>query len=154
MNNPRPPEVYLLALLLLFTGLNATVAGAGLFFFPDGQWIGMSVSWLAGSPFRSFRIPGLLLFLFNGVVLLTACIGLWFRADWRWLQRFAVYKDKLWAWSFSLYSGFTLCIWIVVQQLMTNYFILQPIIMAIGVVILVITLMPRVAVYYSIKPGL
>lgn len=152
MNRRRPPEVYFLVLLLLLTGLNAVVAGAGLFLFPDGQWIGLPLSWLEGSPFPSFRIPGLLLFLFNGVLVLTTCAGLLFQPAWKWTQRLAVYKDKFWAWSFSLYSGLGLCIWIIVQQLMTNYFILQPIVAAVGVGTVILTLLPRVSNYYQIKP--
>lgn len=144
-----PFEIYLLILLLALVGLNAFVAGLGLLIFPDGQWIGMNTHWLDGSPFSTFRIPGFLLFLFVGLTSLVSSYGLFFMPDWQWPQRFNIFNNRFWAWTYSLYSGLIFCIWIVVQQLMTDYFILQPIIMGVGILVIILTLLPRVADYYS-----
>lgn len=145
----RIVEVYLICLLLLLTSLNALVAGAGLVIFSDGKWIGLPLSWLNGTPFASFRIPGLLLFTFIGLGCLLTAIGLFFRPAWHWPNRFNMYKEKFWAWTSSVYCGIMLCVWIVVQQLLTDYFILQPIIASVGILILVLTLLPRVQSFYS-----
>lgn len=61
--------------LLIFTGLNALIAGSLFIYDPSGQKIGMTLDYLKFSPFNSFLIPGIILFLVNGVSnLLTAFI--------------------------------------------------------------------------------
>jgi hypothetical protein len=149
---PRIIEVYLICLLLVLTSINALVAGGGLLIFPDGKWIGLSLSWLNDTPFHSFQIPGLLLFTFIGLGCLLTAIGLFFKPDWRWPQHLNIFKEKFWAWTFSIYCGFMLCIWIIAQQLLTDYFVLQPLIAAVGILILILSLLPRVQMYYS-KPN-
>lgn len=46
-----------------------------------------------------------------------------------------------WYRTFSLYTGVGMQIWIAVQQLMTAYFVLQPVIVLVAVGILVFTLL-------------
>lgn len=53
--------------LLIFTGINALIAGSIFIFDPSGQKIGMTLDYLKFSPFHSFLIPGIILFLVNGV---------------------------------------------------------------------------------------
>jgi hypothetical protein len=53
--------------LLLFNGIGAVYGGLHLLLHPDGSSIGLSTDWLKHSPFDSFFIPGLVLFLVNGV---------------------------------------------------------------------------------------
>lgn len=61
--------------LLIFTGLNALIAGSLFIYDLSGQKIGMTLDYLKFSPFNSFLIPGIILFLVNGVSnLLTAFI--------------------------------------------------------------------------------
>lgn len=145
------PETYLICALLFLTSLNALIAGAGLLIFSDGKWIGLPLSWLDGTPFRSFRIPGLLLFTFIGLGCLVTTIGFLVQPAWQWPQHLNIYKNKFWSWTFSVYCGIMLCVWIIVQQLVTNYFVLQPIISAIGVLVLILTLLPRVQSHYTIN---
>lgn len=152
MKTYRPVFVYVVVALLIFTSLNALIAGAGLVLFPDGNWIGLQTSWLKGSPFNSYLIPGFLLFLFNGVVCMLTAIGLVRKPDWHWPQRLNIFPEKYWAWTFSIYCGIILCIWIIVQQLLTQYFILQPIINSIGILILIFSLLPQVQKHYT-SPG-
>lgn len=149
MKKNRPATVYFIIGILTLVGLNGWIAGIGLFIFPDGRWIGLQLSWLNGSPFNSFRIPGLLLFLFIGVGCLFTAVGLLFRPSWQWPQQLNVFPDKFWAWSFSIYCGFMLCIWIITQQVLTDYFFLQPAINGLGVCLLILTLLPATQVYYK-----
>jgi hypothetical protein len=53
--------------LLLFNGIGAFYGGLHLLMHPDGSSLGLSTDWLKHSPFDSFFIPGLVLFLVNGV---------------------------------------------------------------------------------------
>ena len=90
--------------LLLFTGLTAVVAGAMLTYGPDGSSLGMSLAWLDHSPFRSYRIPGLLLFSVIGLGCLVAATMVWQRQGRTG--------------RFAQVAGAALVIWIVVQMAM------------------------------------
>lgn len=62
-------------LLLLFTGINALVAGVLFMLDPSGKKMGMSTAYLSDSVFSTFFIPGCILFLVNGVLaVLTAVL--------------------------------------------------------------------------------
>ncbi|MED4052848.1 hypothetical protein P4654_01570 [Niallia taxi] len=52
---------------LLLVGISAVATGIGLVFQPNGSTLGMSVELLAESPFQSFLIPGILLFIIIGL---------------------------------------------------------------------------------------
>ena len=47
--------------LLVWLGLGASAGGAALVAKPDGSVMQMPLSWLAGSPFPDFFVPGLIL---------------------------------------------------------------------------------------------
>lgn len=52
---------------LLFVGLNALAGGYLLMTDPSGSSLGMSINQIYPSIFDDFLIPGILLFVFNGV---------------------------------------------------------------------------------------
>lgn len=54
--------------LLIFTALNASVAGVLFIIDPSGQMMGMTVAYIKDSPFATFLIPGIVLLLVNGVL--------------------------------------------------------------------------------------
>jgi hypothetical protein len=54
-------------ILLAFLGISAILGGGALVIDPSGKSIEMPISLIEHSPFSSFLIPGLILFLFNGV---------------------------------------------------------------------------------------
>lgn len=139
----RPFELYLLCLLLTILSLNGLVAGMLMLIRPDGSLLQLNTEWLAGSPFRNYLLPGCLLFLCIGVLPLLSLIGLLFKPAWAWPRTFNIYQGQSWGWTFALYSGIGTMIWIIVQQFMTRYFILQPIILSIGLVLVILVLMPR-----------
>ena len=119
---------------------------------PDGSMLGMNPSWLEHTPFTSYLIPGLILFTCMGLLPVISCYGLWFQPDWDWTQKLNIYRDRHWSWTFSLYSGIIVIIWIVVQQIMAQYFWLQPVMTATGLLIIVFTLIPEVLQRYEGKP--
>jgi hypothetical protein len=145
----KPFETWILLLLLLLLAINAFYGGISMMLAPDGSMLGMQPSWLDKSPFNNYLVPGILLLLMNGIFPLLALFGLFTknRIRFGWLN---IYKDKYWGWTFSLYTGIICIVWIIVQQLLTAYFILQPIIAGVGLFIVVFTLMPRIQKYYSI----
>jgi hypothetical protein len=115
---------------------------------PDGSMMGMTTEWLARTPFSNFLIPGICLFLLNGIFPLIALVGLITRKENRILNSLNVLKDKHWAWTFTLYSGIITISWIIIQQLIAEFFVLQPIITAVGLINMVLALMPRIQKSY------
>lgn len=64
-------KVFLLissAVLLFFNGLSALFGGWQLMVQPDGSSMQMSLDWLQYSPFTNYLIPGILLFVVNGLM--------------------------------------------------------------------------------------
>jgi hypothetical protein len=110
----------------------------------------MQPGWLDKSPFNSYFIPGLLLLLMNGIFPLVTVFGLVIKNGSQVLNRLNIYKNLYWGWTFAVYSGIITNIWIIVQQLMADYFILQTIIAAVGLLIIVVSLLPRVITFYRI----
>jgi hypothetical protein len=145
----RPFEVYLLCVLLLFLSIGALYGGGALILKPDGSFLQMQ-PWLNKIPFPDFLIPGIVLFVFNGLLPLLVVVGLLFKPNWMALNVLNIYSDKHWSWTFALYSGIITITWIIVQQFVTEYFVLQPIVAFTGLLIMVLTLMPRVIKHYSL----
>jgi len=145
----RPFETWILFALLALLALNAFYGGISLILAPDGSLLGMQPGWLDKSPFNSYFIPGLLLLLMNGVFPLLALYGLITR-NTKWFAWLNIYKNRCWGWTFAVYSGIITNICIIAQQLMAEYFILQTMIAAVGLLIIVAALLPRVMRYYEL----
>lgn len=86
----RPAAAWVLLLLVVIQGLGGVGGGFLLSIRPDGSIMGIPVSYLDGSPFRDFLIPGLILLLVLGVLPLVAAVGLWLRRTWAWYAAFVV----------------------------------------------------------------
>jgi hypothetical protein len=103
---------------------------------------------LAGSPFSSFLIPGILLFVFLGLYPLAVAFSLWKRPDWRWPAVVNPWKHVHWSWAASLAVGVIGVIWIIVQVQWISFSFLQVLILGLAVLIILLTLMPEVYRYY------
>ena len=147
----RPFEIYFLSFLLLFLSAGAIYGGGSLIISPDGSLLGMDKSWLELLPFPNYLIPGIILFLLLGIFPLLALAGLFNRKNNKILNKINIFRDKHWGWTYTLYTGIVSTIWIVIQQLLTNYFVLQPIIAGTGILIVIFSLIPRVQKFYSIQ---
>jgi len=137
-------SIILLCSLHLFLGINGLAGGILLIIKPEGSLLGMNVDWLNRSPFESYLIPGILLAFFLGVIPLVTFFGLIIKKNWRFANLFNIYRNRYWAWSFSLYTGIIAITWITVQLILTQYFWIQPVIIFIGLLILILTLVPEV----------
>jgi hypothetical protein len=82
-------------------GVGAVICGALLIIGPDGRYLQMPIDMLSKSPFRNFLIPGLILFLVNGVGNVVSAI-LCFK-----MHRIAGFG--------GMFFGFGLIIWLFVQ---------------------------------------
>lgn len=140
---------YLLCVLLTFLGINGTYGGVLLFIKPDGSLLGMQENWLQNSPFHNYFIPGILLFIFLGLLPLLTFVGLVKQVSLKWINRLNIYSDRYWAWTFSIYTSIVSVIWITMQLIMTQYFWIQPLIIFVSLGILICALSPGVMNYYQ-----
>jgi hypothetical protein len=71
---PTMPRAAWLTLLVLelFNGLSAVAGGLALGSHPDGTMLNMPTTYLAGSPFVDYAVPGLLLGVVEGCGMLVA----------------------------------------------------------------------------------
>ena len=72
MAAPLPATARLAIVLEIFLGVGALFGGGALILAPDGHLLGMPSKLLAGSPFPSFLVPGIILFTFIGIGPLVA----------------------------------------------------------------------------------
>ena len=145
----RPVFLYLLCLFQFFLGTSALFGGGMLLFKPDGSLLNMDTDWIQDSPFKSYLIPGILLFTFNGIFPLFILFGLIIKPKWGWANKLNIYSGIHWAWTYSLFSGIIVIAWITVQQVLIQYFWLQPVMIFTGLLIIVFTLTPVVINYYK-----
>jgi hypothetical protein len=144
--------LFLLIVLHLVIGLSALGGGLLLMVDPEGGLLHMQAGWLRGSIFHDFFLPGLLLSTVIGLLPLRVASGLVAGLKRCSPGYFNVYRTRHWAWTWSLYYGITLCCWIAFQQLLTRYFVLQPIVLLGGILIIALTLAPSVMHRYRMNP--
>lgn len=93
-------------ILLFLTSINALISGALFINDPSGNSMGMSNDYLKTSPFTSFLIPGIVLFIVNGLLTLFAGIAMVLRKSF----------SALWV----IIQGIILIGWILIQMMMVN----------------------------------
>lgn len=145
-------SVLLIALQILL-GAGAVFGGLGLVISPSGELLHMPLELLDKSPFSDYLIPGLLLTLMLGAAPLIVASALIRRWSCRAAERLNIYKDTHWSWTFSLYIGFALVIWISVQvYFLQAVHLVHLIYWALGFAIQIVTLLPGTRTKYS-KPA-
>jgi hypothetical protein len=122
--------------LLLVQGIGGLAGGLSLTLAPDGSVMRMPLSYLEGSPFADYLVPGLILLLVLGVVPLVAAAGLW--------------MGRRWAWYAAVVVGCGLMIWILVQITIIPFNWLQPAFGVVGVLIFAVAVLRSVRRYFGV----
>ncbi len=122
--------VWVLLVFLVLLGIGGLFGGVAFVLAPDGDLLRIPTSYLDGSPFSSFLIPGLLLLTLFGVFPLLVTVGLWRRRPWAWFGAFTI--------------GCALVIFEVVEYLMIGSDPQQVLWGAIGGLIAVVCIAPSV----------
>ena len=133
-------EIKILITFILIQVISGLAGGIGLISDPTGASLRIPQEWLTNSPFKDYLIPGIILFTVLGIFPAIVSIGLW--------------KEKYWGWLGSLLLGFALLIWIIVEIIIIGYQSnppLQLIYGILGIVILLLTNLPRVKKFYLIE---
>ena len=108
--------------ILIIVAINALVAGYSFMHDPSGSGLHISTDRLKHSPFKDYFIPGLVLFVINGVFNLVAAV-------------FILFRWKPYIIMLSL-QGVMLSGWILVQVIMLQDFnILHGVFLAIGILL-------------------
>jgi hypothetical protein len=113
------------SLLLLSTGIGAIYGGWQLINHPDGSSLQLSLNWLARTPFSDYYIPGIILFIANGVLSLFVFATQY--VNYRYFPRLVVFQ------------GAVLTGWIIIQMwLMQTIHILQIALGAVGIALMLV----------------
>ena len=125
----RLPAIARLAMVLeILLGIGALFGGGQFILAPDGHLIGVPLKSLAGTPFHSYLVPGLLLFTFVGVAPMVAAVITARRGAIGPLAAFAV-GVTLMGWitvEMVIFAGLTSLFWVF-------YLVLGTVIAAVGV---------------------
>lgn len=122
---------YILMALILFQGLSGLFGGGALILDPSGAILQMPISMLEGSAFKTFLVPGIILFAVLGIFPAIIFFGL--------LRR------KKWAWTGAKFIGPALLAWLGVEIAMIGYHSEPPLQMiygVVGVALVMLTLSP------------
>ena len=113
------------SLLLLSNGIGAIYGGWQLINHPDGSSLQLSLSWLARTPFTDYYMPGIILFLANGVLSLFVFAIQY--VNYRYFPRLVVFQ------------GAVLTGWIIMQMwLMQTVHIMQIVLGAVGIALMLV----------------
>lgn len=134
----RSAPVWALLALLALQGIGGLGGGISLLAAPNGAILRMPVSYLQGSPFSDYLIPGVVLTSLLGLLPLLVLAGLWRRRSWAWYGASLV--------------GCSLIVFEIVELTIVPFSILQPIFSTVGVLIAALCLPPSVTRYVGVTP--
>lgn len=110
-----------LGILQCFVAVMAVPAGLSLILEPDGSGIGLPTEILQTSPFRDYLIPGLFLFVFNGIFQVIGAV--------------ASFRKSKHTGMLGLGLGIILLLWIVIQVYFTGLVhFLQPLFFMVAII--------------------
>lgn len=149
----RTSEISIVLIVLqIFLALGAIFGGGMLIIDPSGELLKMPLSLLEQSPFPNYFIPGVLLFFILGVIPVWISYGLISKAGSSLANKLNVFPHQHWAWSFTLYTGFALLIWIFAQAYFFQaVYAVHLVYFTLGIVIQIVTLLPAVQKKYRIS---
>lgn len=148
---PRPFSVWLLIACLLFLVLGAFIGGIGFLRDTSGAALGMDLSYIKGSIFPNYLVPGLFLLFVLGIFPLMVVWALLSRPNWKWAADNNPVKNIHWAWTAAVLVGLLLILFEIIEAVVLGGFVffLQQLMFAVGIVIVLLALLPGVRRYYA-----
>ena len=143
---------YFLIGLLALLAVGAIPSGFLLIWDPTGSTIGFPpvlFQELEGSPFSDFRVPGIFLLLFLGLLPAFTVYGLLTKRKLRAIQGLNPHKNQHWSWTLSYCIGLILIFWINMQLFFgIGFHLLHFGYILLGVLIVFVTLLPNTQKQY------
>ena len=126
--------------------------GLALAIDPTGGLVNMPAEMLVGSPFRNFRIPGMVLLIVLGLGAVLLATALHSEPAWSLASKLNPFKSHHWVWSATIAYGFTLMTWIATEVIMIGFDSwLQPFHFCIGVAFTILPLAPSMRGHLSLR---
>ena len=104
----RTRSIVGLGVVQIFVGIWGFAGGSGLALDPSGAKVGIPLEYIADSPFKDYLIPGIILFVVNGLGSLAGAL--------------ASFNRKRYSGEIGLALGAFLVIWILVQLYWVTWF--------------------------------
>ena len=136
--------------LLAFLGIGAIFGGGMLIVSPTGELLNMPLSLLEKSPFNDFLIPGIILFTFLGLVPCLLIYPLVKIPECKFLEKFNLFNDMHWSWTYSIYIAFALIIWLQIQMMfLQSVHWAHTFYMFFALCIIIVGVLPQTREYYK-----
>ena len=136
--------------LMTFLGAGAIFGGGALIISPSGELLGMPLSMIKDSPFPNFLIPAIFLFVFLGLAPCLLIFALVKKPESKIAQRINLFKDMHWSWSFSVYIGLILIVWLQLEMMFIHsVHWSHTFYMFLAVAILIVAILPQVRNLYK-----
>lgn len=140
-----------LIILLGFLAIGALFGGLAFVIRPDGSIYQLPVELLANSPFKDYMLPGIILLILFGIFPVLVIYGLIKKPENKYLNKLNLINDYHYSWTFAVYTGIALIIWINIQTLILNAVdILHTIYSTLGIFIICIALLPQTRKHYKL----
>lgn len=141
----------LLVFLLGFLSFGAIYGGIILIISPNGSVFQMPTDALRYSPFKDYLIPGVILLVTFGLMPAYVIYALIKKPENRIMQSLNLIYDHHFSWTFSIYTGIALIIWINIQTLIFNAVeAIHTFYSTLGILIVCISLLPKLRNMYKL----
>ncbi len=148
----RPRALWPLLAMMGILSIGGFIGGISFVADPTGDGIGAHISWLDQTPVSDFLLPGLFLLVVYGLVPLLLMCGLVWRFSPGFLRRLNGRIGHQWSWAGTIAVGSVLMIWIVYElTVLPERMVLQPILLAVGALMVAIPLLPSMRRYCAAK---
>jgi hypothetical protein len=147
----RPFSLWLLIASLLFLSFGAFIGGVGFLRDTSGAALGMDLSYIKGSVFPNYLIPGLFLLFVLGILPLVVIWALLKQPGWKFAADINPIKQYHWVWTAAVLIGVLLIVFEIIEAIVLGGFIffLQELMFAVGIVIVLLAFLPGVRRYYA-----
>ncbi|HDR03975.1 MAG TPA: hypothetical protein ENN84_01840 [Candidatus Marinimicrobia bacterium] len=105
---------------MAFLSFEALYGGGAFTLKPDGSLFQIPVSVQEYSPFTDFLIPRTILFVVFGIIPILLVWLLIKKSESAFLERLNLFTGYYYGWTYTVYTGFALIIWIAVQTRIFN----------------------------------
>ena len=150
MNYKVPYETYLLAGLLLFLSLCGLYGGLCFIIDSSGRLLNLNSANYFNRANDDFLIPGFVLLIVFGIIPLLLIFPLLRKPHVKWANFLNIYARRYWAWTYTLFLGIFLVIWIDVQIWLMGYYSFYQILWSLyGLIIIFVCLLPAQVRFFS-----